>query len=114
MESEGRYMWLIVMFDLPTKLKQQRRSASQFRNFLLNDGYIMLQLSIYGRIVKGQERIDKHIRRLDSQIPPKGSVKVLQVTEMQYARMKHLINGKCEEKNEEDAQISEGKQLLLF
>ena len=110
----GKYMWLFVMFDLPSKLKHEKKTASQFRRFLLNDGYIMLQFSVYARIVRGDERIKKHLKKVNEQIPPRGNIKVLQITDMQYGRMLHLVNGKNEEKNEQSEQITKGNQLLLF
>ncbi|PZU82149.1 MAG: CRISPR-associated endonuclease Cas2 [Shinella sp.] len=64
--DEVRFMWLMVFFDLPVKTKPQRRRASQFRQFLKKDGYMMLQLSVYARVCRGQDAVDKHIRRVRS------------------------------------------------
>lgn len=50
--SEATFMRIIVFFDLPVTTKAKRRAASQFRQFLLKDGYQMLQLSVYTRIVQ--------------------------------------------------------------
>lgn len=84
-------MRLLVFFDLPVKYKNQRREATRFRNFLLTDGYHMLQLSVYSRICRGQDTVDKHMGRLNGNLPPEGCVRVLQVTEQQYSRMKILV-----------------------
>lgn len=84
-------MYLFVFFDLPVKSKAERRDATRFRNFLVNDGYDMMQLSIYTRVCRGQETADKHIERVKKNLPPKGSIRALQVTERQYARMKLLV-----------------------
>ena len=43
-------MRMIVFFDLPVKTKNERREATRFRNFLMNDGYHMLQFSVYARV----------------------------------------------------------------
>lgn len=45
-----KYMWIYVMFDLPTNTKQQRKNASLFRKMLIKDGFSMLQYSVYIRI----------------------------------------------------------------
>ena len=45
-----RYMRLMVFFDLPTVTKTERRAYTLFRRFLLNDGFDMIQFSVYGRI----------------------------------------------------------------
>ena len=41
-------MRILVFFDLPTNNKKERKEASRFRNFLITDGYDMLQFSVYG------------------------------------------------------------------
>ena len=87
-------MWLFVFFDLPVKTKPERRTATRFRNFLLKDGYMMIQFSVYARICNGQDRTDKHLQRLKSVIPEKGSVRVMQITDKQYERMKILVGTK--------------------
>lgn len=103
-----RFMRIIVFFDLPTLTKSDRKNASRFRNFLVKDGYIMLQLSVYSRICKGQDAVDKHAKRLKSLIPKEGSVRLLIITEKQYASMEVLVGTLKKEEN-----LGE-KQLLLL
>jgi CRISPR-associated protein Cas2 len=88
---EVRYMWLFVFFDLPVGTKAERRAATRFRNFLKDDGFLMLQWSVYARVCRGDEAVDKHLARVTKSLPTKGSVRTLSVTERQYARMKLLI-----------------------
>lgn len=45
-----RIMRLMVMFDLPTDTSQQRKQYRQFRKKLLNEGFIMIQYSVYVRV----------------------------------------------------------------
>ena len=52
------------MFDLPVVSSKDRRIANSFRRYLLNDGYHMLQYSVYVRICAGWEAVETHIRRL--------------------------------------------------
>jgi CRISPR-associated protein Cas2 len=47
-------MRLLVFFDLPMVTKAEKRAYVQFRKFLLNDGYDMIQWSVYGRILNGR------------------------------------------------------------
>ena len=84
-------MRMLVFFDLPVVTKDNRRAYTVFRRFLLNDGYDMIQLSVYGRIVNGLDAEQKHMKRLLNNLPPEGSVRVLTVTEKQYASMKLLV-----------------------
>ena len=93
-EGGSRYMRLLVFFDLPVTRKDDRKEAARFRKFLLDDGYIMLQFSVYMRICRGQDMVDTHIQRLEGNLPSKGSVRALQVTDQQYARMKFLVGKK--------------------
>ena len=88
---EVRYMWLFVFFDLPVGTKAERRTATRFRNFLKDDGFLMLQWSVYARVCRGEEATGKHESRVMKHIPGKGSVRTLQITERQYACMKLLI-----------------------
>jgi len=82
-----RYMYLFVMFDLPVTSKAERQAANRFRNFLKSDGYDMLQYSVYTRICRGQDAVDKHVRRLKKVVPESGGIRVFQITDKQYARM---------------------------
>ena len=84
-------MRMMVFFDLPTVTKTDKRAYTLFRRFLLNDGYDMIQFSIYGRILNGTDAEEKHMKRLVSNLPAAGSIRVLTVTEKQYAGMKLLV-----------------------
>lgn len=92
-------MWLFVFFDLPVGTKAERRMATRFRNFLKEDGYMMIQWSVYARVCRGEEAVEKHIRRVTKHLPTKGSVRALAVTDLQYARMRLLLGeaGKTEQ-----------------
>lgn len=87
-------MWLFCFFDLPVKTKLQRKAANQFRIMLKRDGFNMLQLSVYIRVCRDQDAVDKHVARICASLPKKGSVRTLAVTERQYARMKTLVGTK--------------------
>ena len=84
-------MRIIVFFDLPVTTAAKRKAANQFRQFLLKDGYQMLQLSVYSRIVKGRDSLQKHHNRLCANLPQEGSIRCLEVTEKQYTTMKLLL-----------------------
>lgn len=86
-----RYMRLLVFFDLPVVTRAERRAYTVFRRFLINDGYDMIQFSVYGRIVNGNDAEQKHLKRLVDNLPPEGSVRCLSVTEKQFASMKLLV-----------------------
>lgn len=108
MARDERYMWMIVFFDLPVGSRGERRAAGQFRNFLRRDGYDMLQLSVYARPCRGEAGRQKHEARLKANLPKKGSVRCLTVTEMQYGRMSFLVGNKSSQ------EAASGEQLLLL
>jgi CRISPR-associated protein Cas2 len=89
--EEVRFVWLFVFFDLPVGTKADRRWATRFRKFLKDDGFLMLQLSVYARVCRGEDAASKHTQRVTKNLPPKGSVRTLQITDKQYARMKLLL-----------------------
>lgn len=84
-------MRLMVFFDLPMVTRTEKRAYTQFRKFLLNDGYDMIQFSVYGRILYGTDAEEKHMKRLLANLPPEGSVRILTVTEKQFASMRLLV-----------------------
>ena len=101
-------MRLFVMFDLPTNTPEERKAASQFRKFLINDGYYMMQYSIYVRICNGLEAAKKHENRIKFAMPKTGSVRMLRITEKQYAAMSILCGGVIPEldKNNEENPVT--------
>jgi CRISPR-associated protein Cas2 len=80
-------VWLVVMFDLPTDSKKARKSAADFRKSLLDDGFSMMQYSVYSRHCPSKENAEVHKKRIKGCLPPDGEVRILQVTEKQHERM---------------------------
>jgi CRISPR-associated protein Cas2 len=79
--------WVLVCFDLPVGTDEERRDANHFRKDLLKDGYMMMQFSVYARPCGSADRVDTHVRRLKSKIPPKGEVRALTISDAQWGRM---------------------------
>ncbi|MEW6612399.1 CRISPR-associated endonuclease Cas2 [Thermithiobacillus tepidarius DSM 3134] len=101
-----RFMRLLVFFDLPTLTRAEKRAYTLFRRFLLQDGYDMIQWSVYGRVVNGFDDMETHIKRLSANLPPEGSVRCLQISEKQFAQMKLLVGlPKIQEKKVNAAQL---------
>lgn len=80
-------MWLIVLFDLPVRTKAQRKAATKFRKHLLEDGFQMMQYSVYLRACPSEENASAHVGRVQSGLPPLGSVRIMQVTDRQFGHM---------------------------
>lgn len=94
--EEARFVWLFVFFDLPVGTKAERRAASRFRMFLKDDGFMMLQWSVYARICRGEDGAGKHVGRVTANLPRTGHIRALQVTDRQYGRMKLLLGERRE------------------
>ena len=84
-------MRMLVFFDLPVKEKAAQKAAAKFRNFLLKDGYQMLQYSVYTRVCNDYDTVRTHEKRLRANLPPNGSVRLLTITEKQYGSMEILL-----------------------
>lgn len=102
-------MRVAVFFDLPTNTKTERKAATQFRKFLLDDGFGMLQYSIYTRLCPNRDVAEKHMMRIKRHAPDNGSVRLLYLTEHQFTHM-HVIVG---EKTTQEKSVPAG-QLAFF
>lgn len=85
---------MLVFFDLPVKTKKDRKEAAKFRNFLLKDGYYMVQYSVYSRICNGYDMVCTHENRINQNLPQNGSVRMLIITEKQYDAIRILVGNK--------------------
>ena len=100
-------MWMLVLFDLPVVEKEERKSANQFRNFLLDNGFTMVQYSIYTKLFSGKDACTKYYKMIQNNLPEDGKVDIITITDKQYANIISYNKGKKQEKNNPD-------QLLLF
>jgi len=93
--SEYRIMWVLVLFDLPTETKKEKKAYTDFRKKLVNDGFTMFQFSIYLRHCPSKENAEVHIKRVKAFLPEAGQVGVLCITDKQFGQME-LFQGKKE------------------
>ena len=82
-----RFMRVLVMFDLPTVTPENRRDYRRFRKFLIRNGFVMMQESVYSRILLTTSAEQGVISMLKRNKPPAGIVQVMSVTEKQFAKM---------------------------
>ena len=80
-------MWIFVFFDLPVVEKKERKDAAKFRNLLLDNGFDMVQYSIYTRLFSGKDACQKYYRLIQNNLPKEGKVDILTVTDAQYANI---------------------------
>ncbi|MBQ9254102.1 MAG: CRISPR-associated endonuclease Cas2 [Bacteroidales bacterium] len=103
-----RVMWVLILFDLPTETKKDKRVYANFRKNLLKDGFTMFQFSIYLRHCASKESAEVHINRVKRLLPEYGHIGILTITDKQFGNME-IFFGKKEEKRPEV-----GQQLELF
>ncbi len=101
-------MWLFVFFDLPTNTKKEKKAYSKFRKNLLSDGFTMMQYSVYVRHCASKESAEVHLKRVQSFVPDKGQISIMQITDKQYG---HIINYWG---NKSPPKTKPGVQLELF
>lgn len=89
-----RYMRLVVFFDLPVATAKQRKDYRLFRKYLIKEGFLMLQESVYVKLVSNEGNAGAAVARLRKNRPPRGLVQVLKVTEKQFAMMEYITGNR--------------------
>ena len=102
-----RYMRMILMFDMPTDTAEERKAYRKFRKFLLNEGFIMHQFSIYSKLLLNNTANKAMVDRLQENNPKKGNITLLTVTEKQFSRMIYLHGDK-------DISVANSDERVVF
>ena len=92
-----RYMRVIVFFDLPTETAKDRKIYAKFRKELINEGFIMLQESIYSKLALNNSIVKSIKEKIYKNKPPKGIVQMLTITEKQYSSIEYVVGEKKDE-----------------
>ncbi len=110
--SPHKIMVILVMFDLPTGTKKQKKAYSIFRKHLLKSGFEMLQYSIYYRYCIGRYTTNKYKKTTKKYAPNKssGSIRIIEITSKQFENMEILYS---KDKEGQEKKINK-EQLLLF
>ncbi len=85
-----RYMRMLLMFDMPTETANERKLYRKFRKFLIDEGFIMHQFSVYSKILLNGTAKAGMVARLKKHAPKSGLITLLNVTEKQFAKMIYL------------------------
>ena len=96
------------MFDLPVGTRAERKAATKFRHFLLDQGFEMAQYSVYLRFAESREAAETHIAGIGGAWPGRGKLHIVTITDKQYANAR-IFTGRNREQRDE---IPE--QLTLF
>ncbi|WP_405289334.1 CRISPR-associated endonuclease Cas2 [Methanobrevibacter sp.] len=83
-------MRVIVFFDLPTLTSENRREYVRFRKFLIKNGFLMMQESVYTKMALNQTAATSIVESVRKNKPLEGIVQMMTVTEKQYNRMEYV------------------------
>lgn len=101
-----RFMRTIVFFDLPVLYSADRKNYRKFKKYLIKEGFIMLQNSVYSKLCLNSQQADLLIQRIKKNSPKKGIIQVLKLTENQYSQIEYIIgNSNTKVESSEDSLI---------
>lgn len=89
-----RFMRLLLFFDLPMETSKNRADYGRFRKFLVKNGFIMMQKSVYSRLVVNNVVSASVKQKVAKNLPSEGVVEMLEVTENQFSRIDYLVGEK--------------------
>jgi CRISPR-associated protein Cas2 len=84
-------MRIMVLFDLPTESSEEKREYRKFRKYLLKNGFIMMQWSVYSKLVLNPVVGNAVISNVRKNKPRNGLVQMLMVTEKQFSHMEIIV-----------------------
>ena len=93
------------MFDLPVVTTHDRKRVCKIPEILLKSGFLMLQESVYCRLMPNTAMADALLENLRKNKPESGLVQVLKVTEKQYQKMEYLVGERCSEVLDTDERL---------
>lgn len=100
-------MRTIVFFDLPNVYLKDKKNYIKFRKYLISEGFIMLQESVYSKISLNLQQCNLLINRIKKNSPKKGIIQVLNITEKQYSQIEYIIG-------EENTKIINSEEKLII
>ena len=98
-------MRVLVFFDLPTETSENRREYRKFHKLLIKNGFLMMQESLYCRMLLTPSAGNAVLGVLRKNRPPNGIVQILTVTEKQFASIEYLTGGHHSEVLESDERL---------
>lgn len=87
------FMRLVLFFDLPMTTKKEVRIYNQFRKYLIKNGYLMMQFSVYCKLFPNRDAAINHVTILKRNVPTEGHIRIMVVTEKQYSRIEIIVGG---------------------
>ena len=85
------FMRMVLFFDLPTTTKEDSKRYRDFRKFLIKNGFLMMQESVYCKLSTNGSQTQRIIDRVRKNTPAQGLVQILMVTEKQFTKIETLV-----------------------
>ncbi len=85
--SKYRQLRIIILYDLPMIEEEQIKEYSKFRKSIIKLGFNQLQFSIYVKVVPNEMGFQTLMRKIKTNIPNSGNIRILKITEKQYENM---------------------------
>lgn len=98
-------MRIIVMFDLPVTTASDRREYTRFRKYLIKNGFLMMQESVYCKLAQNSTAADLIVQNVKKNKPISGLVQTLRITEKQFSRIEYIVGEKTNEVLDSDERI---------
>ncbi len=84
-------MRVVVFFDLPVLTSENRREYRRFRKYLIKNGFIMMQESVYSKLALNTTVASSVMDNIRKNKPEEGLVQMIMITEKQYSRMEFVV-----------------------
>ena len=98
-------MRVLVFFDLPTETLENKREYRKFHKLLVKNGFLMMQESVYCRMLITPSAGRTVLDTIRKNRPSKGIVQVMTVTEKQFAGMEYITGTYHSEVIESDERL---------
>ena len=98
-------MRVLVFFDLPTETLENKREHRKFHKLLIKNGFLMMQESVYCRMLLTPSAGKAVLDIIRKNRPPEGIVQIMTVTEKQFAAMEYITGEHHSEVIESDERL---------
>ena len=102
-----RFMRIMVLFDLPVETPLQRHNYGKFRRYLIKNGFMMMQESVYTKLVLNGTMVNLMKNKIRKNKPQEGLVEMLVITEKQFSGIEYVSGG-------EQENIVDGEERLII
>ena len=87
MDVGGRFMRLLLFFDLPAVTKKDLKEYRKFVKFLTSEGFLRIQYSVYCKLCINTDSAQTEIRRVRLSSPDNGDIRLMAITENQFQKI---------------------------